>query len=130
MFSRRDHGLQRPAQLVVDGRRRVTVAAVRPELDAGRFPVKRVLGDRFTVEADLLVDGHEHLAGSLLYRHADAPSFSELPLVALGNDRFAAGFVVDRLGAWLYTVESWLDEWGSYTWGLERKAAAGQDVAV
>jgi starch synthase (maltosyl-transferring) len=130
MFSRRDHGLQRPAHLVVDGRRRVTVAAVRPELDAGRFAVKRVLGDRFTVEADLLVDGHDHLAGCLLYRHADAPSFSELPLVSLGNDRFAAAFVLDRLGTWLYTVESWLDEWGSFTWGLERKAAAGQEVSV
>jgi starch synthase (maltosyl-transferring) len=130
MFSRRDLGLQRPAQLAVDGRRRVTVAAVRPELDGGRFAVKRVRGDRFTVVADLLVDGHDKIAGCLLYRHAGDPAFSEVPLAFEGNDRFSASFVVDTLGTWLYTVESWLDEWGSFTWGLERKAGAGHDVFV
>ena len=46
MFSRADHGVERPGRsTVVDGRRRVVVAAVRPELDGGRFPVKRVVGD-------------------------------------------------------------------------------------
>ena len=53
MFSRADHRMARPS--VVDGRRRVVVAAVRPELDGGRFPVKRVIGDVLDVEADLLV---------------------------------------------------------------------------
>ena len=73
MFSRADHGPEqgwraRTASLV-DGRRRVIVAAVRPELDGGRFPVKRVVGDVLDVEADLLVDGHDVLAARLLYRH-------------------------------------------------------------
>ena len=56
---------------VVDGRRRVIVAAVRPEIDGGRFPVKRVVGDVLDVEADLLVDGHDILAARVLYRHDD-----------------------------------------------------------
>ena len=46
------------------------------------------------------------------------------------NDRFCAAFTVDRLGRWLYTVESWLDDWATFTWGLQRKNSAGQDVAV
>jgi starch synthase (maltosyl-transferring) len=36
-----------------DGRARVVVEAVAPQVDGGRYPVKRVLDDRVAVEADL-----------------------------------------------------------------------------
>jgi starch synthase (maltosyl-transferring) len=81
MFSRADHGpgegLARPSRTsVVDGRRRVIVAAVRPELDGGRFAVKRVVGDVLEIEADLLVDGHDILAARVLFRHEHASEWS------------------------------------------------------
>jgi starch synthase (maltosyl-transferring) len=56
----------------LDGRKRVVIEGVKPEIDGGRHPVKRVVGDRFTVEVDLLVDGHDHVAGRLLYRRCEA----------------------------------------------------------
>jgi starch synthase (maltosyl-transferring) len=131
MFSRVDHGVERPARpSQVDGRRRVVVAAVRPELDGGRFPVKRVIGDVLDVEADLLVDGHETLAARVLYRHERAGAWSEQPLAPLGNDRWHAGVPLSELGRWQYTVESWIDEWASFVWGFRRKVEAGQDVSV
>src|SRR5882672_1325015 len=131
MFSRADHGMERPAHPShVDGRRRVVVAAVRPEIDGGRWPVKRVVGDVLEVEADLLIDGHDILAARVLYRHETARAWSEQPLAPLGNDRWRALLPLPNLGRWLYTVESWVDEWASFVWGLRRKVDAGNDVTV
>ena len=131
MYSRADHGMERPAlPSVVDGRRRVVVAAVRPEVDGGLHPVKRAVGEVLDVEADLLVDGHDLLAARVLYRHERAAAWSEQALVPLGNDRWHAQLPLGELGRWLYTVESWVDEWASFVWGLRRKLDAGQDVAV
>jgi starch synthase (maltosyl-transferring) len=135
MFSRADHGpgegLARASRAsLVDGRRRVIVAAVRPELDGGRFPVKRVVGDVLDVEADLLVDGHDILAARLLYRHENESTWSEQALAPLGNDRWHATLPLSALGRWHYTVESWVDEWASFVWGFRRKVEAQQDVSV
>src|SRR5262245_26117172 len=138
MFSRADHGPEAVGRAghasgptaTLDGRRRVVVAAVRPELDGGRFAVKRVVGDVLEVEADLLVDGHDVLAGRVLYRHERAAAFSEQPLAPLGNDRWHALVPLTTLGRWLYTVESWIDDWASFVWGFKRKVEAAQDVSV
>src|SRR5689334_13626434 len=131
MFSRADHGMERPSRpSLVDGRRRVIVAAVRPELDGGRFPVKRVVGDVLDVEADLLVDGHDVLAARLLYRHESESTWREQPLAPLGNDRWHATLPLSCLGRWHYTVESWVDDWASFVWGFRRKVDAKQDVGV
>src|SRR5271156_2422741 len=117
MFSRADHDVERMARsTVIDGRRRVVVAAVRPEIDGGRHPVKRIVGDVLDVEADLLVDGHALLAARVLYRQLEggrgaARGWSEQPLAPLANDRWHAGVPLSAIGRWQYTIESWVDEW-------------------
>ena len=41
-----------------EGRRRVAIENVTPQIDAGRYPIKRTIGERVAVEADmLLLDG-------------------------------------------------------------------------
>ncbi|HEX2227522.1 MAG TPA: maltotransferase domain-containing protein, partial [Candidatus Binatia bacterium] len=42
-----------------DGRKRVVIEAVTPEIDHGRFPAKRTVGDKVVVEADVFADGHD-----------------------------------------------------------------------
>src|SRR5690554_3363755 len=54
--------------LEVAGRNRVVIEGVRPEIDDGRFPIKRVVGERVTVEADVFADGHDFVAAALRYR--------------------------------------------------------------
>jgi len=111
-----------------DGRRRVVIRGISPEVDGGRHHVKRTVGDVVRVEADLLVDGHDALRGVLLHRHDDDPAWSETPLEALGNDRWRARFAVTRLGTYRYAVQAWIDRWGTWRRGLRRKLEAGQDV--
>src|SRR5687768_12558681 len=113
-----------------DGRRRVVTLALRPEVDGGRYPVKRILGDTFEVEADLLADGHDAIAAVLCVRHESEQSWREVPLVAAGNDAWRASFPVTQLGRYHYTVLAWIDAFASWRHGLERKFTAGVDVSL
>ncbi|MDB4963547.1 MAG: alpha,4-glucan:maltose-phosphate maltosyltransferase [Myxococcales bacterium] len=115
---------------VEDGRKRVLALALRPIVDGGRYPVKRVLGDTLEVEADLVTDGHDVLAAVLLYRHVDDPAWTEIPLEPAGNDTWKASFVLSRLGRYRYTVLTWVDAFASWRRGLQRKFDAGADVSV
>src|SRR5262245_22645261 len=54
------------------GRRRVVIERVWPEIDAGRFPIKRTVGEQVTVTADVFADGHDVLAGVVKYRFVPA----------------------------------------------------------
>ena len=122
--------VDRPAaRLPGDGRVRVVVDRVEPEIDGGRFPIKRTIGESIRVTADMFADGHDVLAGVVKYRYEGEPSWSEIPLVPIGNDAWEASFAVDRLGHWEYTVEGWIDTFGSWLKALLAKAEAGQDVS-
>ena len=51
-----------------DGRKRVIIEDLTPQVDCGRFPAKRTVGDQVRVEADVFTDGHDAIAASLLAR--------------------------------------------------------------
>jgi starch synthase (maltosyl-transferring) len=104
-----------------DGRVRVVIEGIEPCIDGGRFAIKRVLGDRVHVEADCLADGHDLVACSLAYRRADETEWRATPMHALGNDRWAAEFVVDAIGAWQYAVGAWVDPFLSWHHDFERR---------
>ena len=78
--------------LPTDGRCRVVIEDVRPALDGGRFPVKRVLGDAVVVEANAIADGHDQIACMLLHAHGDADAWLEVPMRAVGNDTWRGSF--------------------------------------
>jgi starch synthase (maltosyl-transferring) len=111
-----------------DGRRLV-VAAVRPHVHNGRFAVKRTIGERFTVEADVFTDGHDRLSVVLCHRSAGAPRWDEVDMVSRHNDVWVASFIPDRVGEYEYRVEAWIDHFASWRDGLVKKSDAGQDVS-
>jgi starch synthase (maltosyl-transferring) len=115
---------------LLEGRRRVVVEGVSPEIDGGRFPVKRVVGERVRVEADVFSDGHEVLACMLLHRYRGDPAWSETPMGELGNDRYSAVFEVREQGVYEYTLIAWIDAYATWARGLGRKVEAGQDVTL
>ncbi len=55
-----------------EGRRRVIVERVTPQVDGGRFAIKRVVGEVVQVEADAFTDGHDAISVLLRYRHESA----------------------------------------------------------
>jgi starch synthase (maltosyl-transferring) len=113
-----------------DGRKRVVIESVEPAIDAGRFPIKRVVGDTVRVEADVFADGHDHVVARLLFRYCDVPNWTIVPMQPLANDRWRAEFPVARLGDYLYTVSGLIDHFDTWRSDLEKRIAAGQNIAV
>ncbi|HEX2377784.1 MAG TPA: alpha-1,4-glucan--maltose-1-phosphate maltosyltransferase [Gaiellales bacterium] len=111
-----------------DGRRRVVIEGVTPQVDCGRFPVKRVVGDQVEVRADVFADGHEVVAAAIRFRHERDRRWREARMQPLGNDRFAGRFPVERLGCYRFSVTGWIDRFAGWRDQLERRVTAGQDV--
>jgi starch synthase (maltosyl-transferring) len=108
----------------VEGRRRVVIEEVQPQVDCGRYPAKRILGDVVTITAAVFGDGHDHVAGRLLYRHSSETDWRFTPLTPLTNDCWTATFTADKLGDWLYTIEAWIDHFATWCADLRKRLAA------
>jgi starch synthase (maltosyl-transferring) len=125
-----------PNEFIQDGRRRVFIENVRPEIDGGRWPIKRVLGDRVDIDVDVFTDGHDALAGVLLYRRAPSPRETDPPwsstslILTKRPDRYHASFAPTSIGLWEYTVEAWVDHFGTFQRDTKKRIDAGQDVAI
>ena len=114
--------------LPAEGRIRVVVERVRPEVDCGAFPAQRIVGESVVVEADIFADSSDMVAGELLYRHARTEDWLRLPMKPLGNDRWRGAFPVSELGRYLYTVEGWIDRYGAWRNAMVKRISSGQDV--
>ena len=112
------------------GKQRVVIEGVRPEIDGGRFPIKRIVGDSVVVEADVFADGHEQIACQLLVPPVHDDVWLEVPMTPLGNDRWRAHFAVVDLGEYQYTIEGWIDRFLTWHKDLIKRIQAGQDVSV
>ena len=114
----------------MEGRRRVVIEDVRPRVDDGAYPVKRAVGDEVVAEFDAFADGHDRLASVVLYRHDCDQAWHEVRAAHVVNDRWRATFRVDTPGMHVFVAEAWVDIFGSWTHELEKRLAAGQDIAV
>jgi starch synthase (maltosyl-transferring) len=112
-----------------NGRRRVVIERVSPEIDCGRFAIKRVVGEAVVVEADVFADGHDQVACQVLYWQ-DKNTLQSSPMRPLGNDRWRGEFSVENLSPYQYTVEAWIDPFQTWLVGLRKQVAAGQDIHV
>jgi starch synthase (maltosyl-transferring) len=108
---------------------RIQIEELYPELDGGRYPVKRIVGEVFEVWADLFRDGHEKLRAVLKYRYEDE-QWHEAPFVFYDNDRWVGRFRLDAGGLWRYTIEAWPDHFESWRDEVEKKRTAGQNIEL
>ncbi len=111
-----------------NGRSRVVVEGVTPQIDGGRFAVKRVVGDQVRVEADVFGDGHDLVRAHLLYRHTRETDWRSEEMTALGNDHWAASFAVEQMGFYEYTVVGEVDHFLTWRSELKKRQDAGQDL--
>ncbi|HEY3209042.1 MAG TPA: alpha-1,4-glucan--maltose-1-phosphate maltosyltransferase [Actinomycetota bacterium] len=114
---------------VQEGKKRVVIEGVRPEIDCGRFPIKRVAGETVVVEADIFTDGHDALAAFLRYWQEDA-GWAEVRMQPLANDRWRGEFPVTKTGHYRYTIRAWIDRFATWQRDLAKKVEAGLDVSV
>lgn len=110
--------------------RRVVIENVQPEIDDGKYPIKRTLGESVVVEADIHADGHDVLSAVVSYRPEHESAWREAVMRPLVNDRWQGKFDVESLGSYLYTVQAWVDAFQSWSRDTFTKFGAGQDISV
>lgn len=117
--------MQQLSSILHEGVDRVVIEGVAPEIDGGRFPVKRIRGEPLAVEADIFVDGHDEISAVLLFRPEQDKDWREAPMAPLVNDRWRGVFVAAELGRYVYTLSAWVDRFKSWRRDLRKKAEAG-----
>jgi starch synthase (maltosyl-transferring) len=113
-----------------DGRKRVIIEGISPEIDAGRFPAKRTLGDQVVVEADVFTDGHDSISAWLLAHREGSDEWTEIPMRPLVNDRWTASFRVSELGRYGFKVQGWVDHFETWRRDLLKRIKAESDATV
>ncbi len=101
-----------------------------PEVDCGRFAVKRILSETIDVEADIVCDGHDELECRLLVRHGSFGQWQAFPMTCQGNDRWLASFPVDRTGCWHYVVAARVDTFATWRRDLRKRHDAGENLTA
>ena len=113
-----------------DGEGRVVIEAVEPEIDGGRSPIKRVVGERVTVTADIFSDGHDIINAAILSRPAGEAEWRRDPMVFVDNDRWRGSFPLERNARHVFTIEAWRDAFSSWIRDTFKKRDAGVDVRL
>jgi starch synthase (maltosyl-transferring) len=110
----------------------VVIEGVYPELDCGRYPVKREVGDVFEVRANIFKEGHDKLAAVVKYREKGKRKWAESPMKLLnpGLDRWGGSFDLTENARYEYAVEAWFDEFETWRSETEKKVDDGQIVEL
>src|SRR5688572_19914841 len=112
---------------VIKGQSRVIIENVQPQVDSGRYPAKRTVGELVTVTADIFADGHDHIRAQLLYKKEGDTQWQTIELIPSWNDGWYATFKVTQKGYYLFTVGAWIDHLDTWYDGFKKKTAAKVD---
>ena len=107
---------------------RVAIEGVEPEIDGGRFAVKRVVGEPLTVSADIFCDGHDKIDAALIYGPAevDPSQWSEAKFTFVENDRWQATISFGQPGPYRYSIIAWRDLYATWRDEATKKRDAGK----
>ncbi len=107
---------------------RVVIERVSPQINCGEFFIKRVPGQKVEIWADVLVDGHDLIGASVLYKHEGNSKWEEVRMKPDHNDAWTASFVVKDHGFYVYKVQGWVDHGLNWRHGIIRKLDDHQHV--
>ena len=110
------------------GHARIRIERVSPEIDGGRYPIKREVGDTLTVTADIFRDGHEKIAADLFFKPWYRASWESVPMESVDNDGWTGSFVVGENTRYDYTIGAIPDHYQSWVEDATKKIGAGLDV--
>lgn len=117
----------------LEGHKRVSIRNVSPEIDCGKYPIKRIVDEEIKVEADIFGDGHDKVDAVLLTREkaknrGREKKWEEHHMIFKGNDHWISTFSKSATGTYEYTIEAWIDHFTTWQEDLKKKVAANQDV--
>ncbi|MBW4361881.1 alpha-1,4-glucan--maltose-1-phosphate maltosyltransferase [Flavobacterium taihuense] len=107
---------------------RIIIENVLPQLNCGSFAIKRIIGQKILVSADVFSDGHDVIQCCVKFKHESEANWQEVRMTPTHNDEWFAEFQVDKQGKYIYFVEGWVDYALNWQHGTERKINDNQYV--
>lgn len=107
---------------------RIIIENVSPQLNGGSFAIKRIVGQKVVVTADVFADGHDVVEACVKFKQSTQKKWQEVRMTATTNDEWIAEFTVDKQGVYIYLVEAWVDYALNWQHGTERKIKDNQYV--
>ena len=109
---------------------RAIIEDVRPTVDCGKYPAKRVVGDTVPVRAAIYSDGHDLLRARVRFRRRDEKQFRETEMRPIGNDEWEGPITLERIGTYEFHVEAWVDHYDTWIDGLRKKVEVDSESDV
>ncbi len=109
---------------------RFRIEDIYPNIDNGRYPVKRIAGEAVEIWADIFREGHDVLAAALLWRRENERAWRRAPMLPDSNDRWRGTFTPPEPGWYQFVIEAWTDQFATWRKEFRLKQDAGQDVAL
>ena len=113
-----------------NGRNRVIITNVSPQVEGGRFPAKAIVEEHIVFSADIFCDGHDEMSACLYIKKEPDADWQQRPLTLINNDHWECTVQLPEMGKYQYRVAAWIDHFETWRKGLKKKYDAGQDVKV
>nr|WP_315252008.1 alpha-1,4-glucan--maltose-1-phosphate maltosyltransferase [uncultured Flavobacterium sp.] len=107
---------------------RIIIENVLPQLNSGNFAIKRIVGQKVIVTAEVFSDGHDVVESCVKFKHESENTWQEVRMTHIQNDEWFAEFHVEKQGKYTYFVEGWVDYALNWQHGTERKINDNQYV--
>lgn len=105
----------------------LVIENIRPQVEGGRFMIKREPGDTVTLQADIFRHSHEKYDAAIFYRHVPAETpkkgakavksakpaavkWEKAPMHFVDNDLWEGSFTVGNIGYYEYKICAWTKE--------------------
>jgi len=103
---------------------------VQPEINHGKFAIKRIAGEIIKVTADIYADGHDQILANLLFRRQGEQNWEKSTMKFIVNDLWQGEFSVNQAGIYEYTLEAMVDHLSSWWKDIQKKAESGRNIIV
>jgi starch synthase (maltosyl-transferring) len=113
-----------------DATARAVIENIQPQIDCGKYAIKRVPGERVDISASVFGDGHDHVNAVLLHRKLGSKNWIESHFEELDNDEWFGHFLVTETGMYEYAVAAWIDHPLTWHHGIAKKAEAGEIIEL
>lgn len=113
-----------------NGRQRVVITNVSPQVEGGQYPAKTVVNENIVISADIFCDGHDDVAACVQYKSVEEQQWTTVDMRHVLNDRWEAELRFSSPGFYHVKLKGWVDHFSTWQRGLRKKYEAGQDVSV
>jgi starch synthase (maltosyl-transferring) len=107
----------------------LAILDVSPQVDCGRFSVKRIVGDKLEVSADIVKPENYSIRAILLNRKKRSREWSNSSMdYNYNNDRWMGSFPFGEIGRYEYAISAWTDKTTSLIGNLVKWLNSGEDT--